>query len=149
MSLSVHVGARWLLPIDRPPIENGWIEVVDGRIVAMGQGRPPVTARDFGDVALLPGLVNAHTHLELSWMASRVPPAAALGDWIKDLIALRRAKPEPDDGEARDAATRAAVAMHASGVVLAGDISNTLMSVPLWRAAGIAATVFHEMLAFN
>jgi cytosine/adenosine deaminase-related metal-dependent hydrolase len=143
------VAAHAVLPIAGPPLQPGWIEIARGRIVRVGDGPPPPGARDLGRVAVLPGLVNAHTHLELSWMAGRVPPASSLGDWIRDLIALRKSSPESDNAEAQEAATRAAVAMQASGVVLAGDVSNTLMSVPIWRAAGIAATVFHEMLAFN
>ena len=62
----IAVRARWVLPIDQPPIEGGIVTIAGGRIVAVGEncsGRPP---RDLGDVALLPGLVNAHTHLEFS-----------------------------------------------------------------------------------
>ena len=70
--------ARWVLPIDRAPVSEGWVEVAEGRIAAIGQGRPPGDAQDLGDVALLPGLVNAHTHLELSWMAGRVPPSGSM-----------------------------------------------------------------------
>ena len=73
--MSVTVRARWVLPIDRSPIRDGWVDVQDGRIHRVGQGAPPRTGevRDLGEAALLPGLVNAHTHLELSWMAGRVP----------------------------------------------------------------------------
>ena len=73
--------AAWVLPIDAPPIRNGWVEVDRGRIVAVGTAaeRPPDAgtgstnaeppAASGETVAILPGLVNAHTHLELSWMA--------------------------------------------------------------------------------
>src|SRR5256885_12326415 len=36
--------ANWILPIDRPPIEGGWIEIDGGRIAAVGRGRPPASA---------------------------------------------------------------------------------------------------------
>ena len=149
MTAGAIFAAAAVLPIAGPPLRPGWVELAAGRIVRVGGGLPPPGARDLGNVALLPGLVNAHTHLELSWMAGRVPAAASLAEWIRHLIALRQGRPEAGDPEAHEAAMRAAVAMRADGVVLAGDISNTLMSVPLWRAAGIAVTVFHEMLAFN
>jgi len=57
--------ARWVLPIDRAPIEDGWIEIDPAahRITRVGAGTPPGDAQDLGEVALLPGLVNAHTHL--------------------------------------------------------------------------------------
>jgi cytosine/adenosine deaminase-related metal-dependent hydrolase len=138
-----------VLPIAAPLMRPGWVEVDAGRIVRVGPGEPPGSARDLGRVAILPGLVNAHTHLELSWMADQVPPAASLTSWISQLIALRKTRPDPNDDEARQAAFAAAMAMRASGVVLAGDISNTLMSAPVYLDANLAATVFHEMLAFN
>ena len=69
--------AAWLLPISQPPIRDAWLRTERGRIVAFGHSRPgDFTASDeidLGNVAVLPGLVNAHTHLELSWMRGRVP----------------------------------------------------------------------------
>ena len=85
--------SRWLLPIDRPPIAGGWIDVSGDRIVAIGSGAPPRGATDLGDVAILPGLVNAHTHLELSWLAGRVAPAASIVGWIRALMAERASGP--------------------------------------------------------
>ena len=59
--------ARWVLPVDSPPIAGGVVTIVDGRIVAVESksGRDAATV-DLGDVVLIPGLVNAHTHLEFS-----------------------------------------------------------------------------------
>ena len=81
--------AAWVCPIDQPPISNGVVSVADGKIVSVGMGASPGGIRDLGRVALLPGLVNAHTHLELSWMRGRVPPAAKFTDWVKTLFAVR------------------------------------------------------------
>jgi cytosine/adenosine deaminase-related metal-dependent hydrolase len=141
--------ARWVLPIDRPPIRDGWVGVADHRITAVSGGRPPADTEDLGDVALLPGLVNAHTHLELSWMAGRLPPASSMDEWMQGMLALRRAGPPGGDVEAMSAAARAAVAMHAAGTVLVGDISNTLISPPALSEAGIGGVVFHEIFGFN
>ena len=91
--MSEVIRARWVLPIDRPPIENGWIETAGGRVLAIGRGRPPEAPRDLGAVVLLPGLVNAHTHLELSWMANLVPPAASMVEWIRTLLRVRESGP--------------------------------------------------------
>ncbi len=140
--------ARWVLPIDRPPIEGGWIEAQGERITRIGAGPAPGAAEDLGDVALLPGLVNAHTHLELAWMAGRVPSAASMDEWIRTLLSVRRAGPEGGDAEIRQAMVRAATDMFATGTVLAGDISNTLQSPPVLLEAGIGGVVFHELLGF-
>jgi len=144
--------ARWVLPIDRPPIAGGWIDARDGRIAAMGSGTPPGSSddvEDLGDVALLPGLVNAHTHLELSWMAGLVPPADSMNDWIRALLRLRQAGPAGGESAIVAAMARAAVSMHATGTVLVGDISNTLASPRALVQARLGGVVFHELLGFN
>jgi cytosine/adenosine deaminase-related metal-dependent hydrolase len=146
---SIVLRAAWVLPIDAPCLRDGWVEIADGRILARGTGRPPARAADLGHVALLPGLVNAHTHLELSWLAGRVPPAGSMVDWIRQVVALRTAGPDAQD-EASIAPMRAAVAdVQATGTVLVGDISNTLASRGVLAEAGLAGVVFYELLGFN
>jgi cytosine/adenosine deaminase-related metal-dependent hydrolase len=149
MGGSFFLQSRWLLPIDRPPLDGGWVEIADGRIVRTGSGTPPTPARDLGNVALLPGLVNAHTHLELSWMAGLVPPAGSMTEWIRTLMRVRRdgpaGGPETDAAAVRDAAR----AMRDSGTVLVGDVSNGLTTVGALREAGLGGVVFHELLGFS
>src|SRR5262245_31458149 len=127
--------ARWVLPIDRPPIAGGWIEVSGQTITRVGSGRPPGAARDLGEVVILPGLVNADTHLELSWMAGAVPPAASMDEWIRTLLRVRRAGPEGGQAEIDRAAESAIHHAQATGTVLIGDITNSLSTVPLLRRA--------------
>jgi aminodeoxyfutalosine deaminase len=141
--------ARWVLPIDRPPIAGGWIEVSGQTITRMGSGRPPGAARDMGDVAILPGLVNAHTHLELSWMAGAVPPAASMDQWIRTLLRVRRAGPDGGLAAIDRAAASAIEDAQATGTVLVGDVTNSLGTLPLLRAAKLGGVVFHEVLGFN
>lgn len=143
------VRARWVLPIDRAPIDDGWIEWRDDRIARIGSGRPPGDADDLGGVAILPGLVNAHTHLELSWMAGLVPPASSMDEWIQTLLRVRREGPAGGEAAAIESMVRAAVTMRAAGTVLVGDISNTLLTPRVLDDVGLAAVVFHELLGFN
>ncbi len=140
--------ARAVLPIERPPIDGGWVAIESGRIAAVGGGTPPGPAEDAGDVALLPALVNAHTHLELSWMAGRVPPAAAMNEWIRALVQLRRRGASGGRGAEQNAARVAASSLVETGTILVGDISNTLMTPAILREAGLGGVVFHELLAF-
>lgn len=138
-----------MLPIDRPPIQDGWIEVADGRIIGVGDGRPPAPAEDLGDVALLPGLVNAHTHLELSWMAGRVPPASSMVAWIRSLLAARVADGvEPSSGNGSEVAGAIAIA-RSTGTALVGDISNTVITPGLIASGGLGGVVFHELVGFR
>jgi aminodeoxyfutalosine deaminase len=159
--------AAWVCPIDQPPIARGWVATVDGRILAVGgpadllpdtgdkplqkTGRnraPPLVRRDLGHVALMPGLVNAHTHLELSWLRDRVPPSASFVGWITQLFALRRRPEDPADPEVLSAALQAATEARESGTVAVGDISNSLASVGPMAEAGLGGLVFHELLGF-
>lgn len=85
--------ARWLLPISEPPIEYGTVAVDDGRIAYVGPraGAPPAGAeRDLGDALLMPGLVNAHTHLELTAMRGFLEELP-FWSWIRTLTRARAA----------------------------------------------------------
>ena len=64
----IRYHARWLLPIAEPPIEHGTVAVDGARIAYVGPraGAPRGRDEELGDVLLMPGLVNAHTHLELT-----------------------------------------------------------------------------------
>ena len=145
--------ARWLLPIHRAPVTDGWIRVRDGRIVALGEGAAPEApderVEDLGAAVILPGLVNAHTHLELSWMAGLVPPAASMHEWIRALMRRRRAGvPGGADEEAR-ALDQAVTVVRATGTALVGDVSNSLSSVRAMARGGLGGVVFHELIGFS
>jgi len=145
----MFLSAKYLLPIDRPPVRGGWVEIEAGQVVQWGNGRTPAGARDLGDVAVLPGLVNAHTHLELSWLAGRIRPAASMVEWIRALVAERAAGPPGGEAEAARAARAAAATMRRTGTVLVGDIGNSWMSLPVLCEAGFGGVIFHELLGFN
>lgn len=139
--------ADWIVPISGPPIRRGSITLAGGRITAVG-GRTP-DAVSLGNVAILPSLVNAHTHLELSYLHERVPPSASFNDWVMTLMALRRDFTDPQAAAILDAAKAAIAHARATGTGLFGDVSNTLVSVPLLREAAMPAHVFDELLGFN
>jgi cytosine/adenosine deaminase-related metal-dependent hydrolase len=145
--------AAWICPITRPPIADGWVAIDGERIVGLGsdwRDAPSRQVHDLGQAAVLPGLVNAHTHLELSWLRGRVPPAATFIDWIKQLFLTRGGRHERhDDTDVLDA-TRAAIReLRDGGVSAVGDISNSLASVGPLRDEGLRGIVFHELLGFN
>lgn len=142
------VRARWVLPIERPPIENGWVALDGGIIRDVGSGAPPPgTVTDLGDAAIIPGLVNAHTHLELSWMAGRIPAASSMAEWIGALVALRRGC-SPPVAEQKAAAIAALTEARARGTIAFGDISNTLLTADVLATAAVPSVLFHEVLGF-
>jgi cytosine/adenosine deaminase-related metal-dependent hydrolase len=140
--------ASWILPVTDEPIRDGFVSVEDGRITAVGAGAPP-DAIDLGHVAVLPALVNAHTHLELSYLRDKVPPKHTFLDWIRPLMAARREYPDPADPVILQAARRAIDEARASGTGLLGDISNTLVTLPLLLEAGMPGRIFFELLGFT
>lgn len=128
-----------------PPLRDGAVALDGDRIAAVGP-RAEVEAR-FGpgerlDAVLLPALVNAHLHLELSHLAGRVPGGAGLPAWIEAFVGARRAGGE--EGAAA-AMARGAADLVAAGVAAVGDVSNTLGSLAPLAAAGLCGTVFHEV----
>lgn len=78
--------ARWVLPITQPPIENGTVVENGGKITYVGPraSAPPGGDYELGESILLPGLVNAHTHLELTAMRGFLEDAQFTG-WIDKL----------------------------------------------------------------
>lgn len=141
--------AEWVLPIAGPPIRGGWVRVARGRILSLGHRdddlAPGDDVVDLGDAAVLPGLVNAHTHLELSWMKDRVPPADAMPAWTVALMALRHTVSIDPTGPI-DAAAREA---RAAGTSLVGDVTNTLASYQPLADSELAAAIFLEILGFD
>lgn len=81
--------AKWIVPVATPPIENGCVTVADGKVLAVGNSKDistPVGANivDIEDGVIIPGLVNAHTHLEFSDLESPIgQPGIAFTDWVR------------------------------------------------------------------
>jgi cytosine/adenosine deaminase-related metal-dependent hydrolase len=150
--------ASWVLPVTAPPVRAGWVAVEDGIIVGAGGpaedpvrlGCPADRASDLGDVALMPALVNAHTHLELSWLRGRTRPASGFLSWVSGMMRERLQSPDGrDEPYVRAAMALALEEMKASGTGLAGDISNSLAHLDLLDESGLAGVVFHEVIKFR
>ncbi len=151
----VRVHARWVVPVVAPLIRDGWIDIdtVRGEVVGLGASasgrRAPAGHRiDLGEAVVLPGLVNAHTHLELSYLAGVVAPADDFVAWVRALLAARRANPATVTTVA-EAAGRAIAAMEASGTAAVGDIGNTDAAVQALAASSLSGVHFREALGFR
>ena len=149
--------AAWILPIVAPPIRDGWVEVADGVVTGVGdraalRGRADARHVGLPSHVVLPGLVNAHAHLELSALRGAVPPARSMPDWARAVMAGRAGLADAGTGAAGGVpdAVRAAVAeMRRSGTALVGDVANTRASVEPLRRSRLAAVVFREALGFD
>lgn len=144
--------ARCLLPIDAPPIRDGVLTLADGRILAVGEntsGRPP---RDLGDVAILPGLINAHAHLEFSDLPAPLGrPNMPFTDWLHAAVTWRRQQmAEADAAERRWQAARDGLAEVArSRAAAVGEIASPGWSEAAFETCPLDVTVFLELLSLS
>ena len=153
----IRYHASWVLPISGPPIRDGWLAVDRGRIAAYGAyggvvRRGPTDGAsvvDLGHVAVLPGLVNAHTHLELSYLKDEIPPASEFVTWVRAVMAARRQRSDPRSTEIVQSIDRAIGECLASGTAVVGDISNTLVTFEPLTRSPLAGVVFYELIRFN
>jgi cytosine/adenosine deaminase-related metal-dependent hydrolase len=150
----IRYHAAWILPISEPPIHDGWLAVDRGRVVALGSAGRRVLADgarevDLGDVAILPGVVNAHTHLELSYLRDEVAPASEFVTWVRGVIAARRQRSDPRAPEILDAVERAVVEAIGFGTAIVGDVGNTLVTFGPLSHSALAGVVFYELIGFN
>lgn len=150
MSPGLTLLARHVLPMAAPPIENGWIRIERGRIAALGRRDPPGRPIDLGDAILLPGLVNAHTHLEFSDLKAPLSAEGGLPGWIGRIVAMRRARAGGAEEQARllQAVEAGLGESAAAGVTTVGDIATTAYpaAVPV---DGPRIRVFREALGLS
>lgn len=138
--------ADWILPVSSPPLHRHCLTIDAGRI--RGLAPDAADAVDLGSVALLPGLVNAHTHLELSHLRGAVGRSSRFIDWVRELLRIRRER-QGDSPSRMEAAAAAAIdEARRSGTILFGDVANSLAIVPVLDAADVSAAVFLELLGF-
>ncbi len=140
------IRGRHVLTAAGRPLDGGWLRIAGGRIVGCGRGRPPGRVVDLDDCIVMPGLVNAHTHLEFSDLPRPLDPAGGLPRWIERVVALRRDRESrPDPAACRAAAIRAGLGESAAaGVTAIGEIATALP--PADGSRGPRCRVFREAL---
>jgi len=142
--------ASWILPVAGPPLARGRVAVDGGRVAWVGRrgdpGEPEGPARDLGEGVLLPGLVNAHCHLELSHLGGGIAFGAGFVPWVEDVVASR-GRFAADD--MRAAAAEAIAFLEEHGTVALGDVSNALDHLDLLAASSLSAVVFLELVAWD
>jgi aminodeoxyfutalosine deaminase len=140
------VSAPWVVPISTPPLRDGAIALDATDAIVAVAPRADLLSFNLPETraegALLPGLVNAHTHLELAHLAGRVPGGDGLVRWVGRLLGLAK----PSSEEARAATHAAARAAVAAGTAAIGDVGNTLAAVPALAEAGLRGIFFHELV---
>jgi cytosine/adenosine deaminase-related metal-dependent hydrolase len=143
--------AAFVLPVTAPPIRDGFVAVKAGVVTGVGSAAerpvgPNVSEIDLGSAILMPGFVNAHTHLELSHLAGAVAGDRGFVPWIEEQLRIRA---ERSIDEVQPAIAQAIRSLQESGTVAIADVSNSLAAVGPLRESTLHAVVMHEILGFD
>jgi 5-methylthioadenosine/S-adenosylhomocysteine deaminase len=142
-----RLAARWLLPVEGAPIERGAVLIgSDGRLDAVGPDsavpRPhDVPAVELDNAVMLPGLINIHTHLELTGLESGAPEHD-FAAWIRR---LREQKSRRTPTEYVAAARRGLAACYAAGVTTVADTGDSGAVIGVLAEAGGSGVVYQEV----
>jgi cytosine/adenosine deaminase-related metal-dependent hydrolase len=132
------ISAGWVVPVDGPPVEDGYVAWEDGRILEVGRGR---AERHYDEAILLPGLVNAHSHLEYAVYAG-FGDGRPFGDWLATHIGRKRKL----DGDGMLAIARLGAAESlAAGITTTADYSFSGAAATAAEELGLRAIVYLEV----
>jgi aminodeoxyfutalosine deaminase len=137
--------ARWVFPVSGPFLERGTITIRGDKIEAVEPRGMRTPDEDLGNIAIIPGLVNAHTHLDLSGARGLIPPTDPdhFTDWLRGVIAYRRTRtPEQIQADVRVGLAECL----RSGTTLMGDITADGGSWDALAEAKTRAVVFREVI---
>ncbi|HEU5279773.1 MAG TPA: amidohydrolase family protein [Gaiellaceae bacterium] len=140
--MSRVLSADWVLPIEGPPIEGGAVVIEAGRVAAVGHASELGAGTRYDDSVILPGFVNAHSHLEYAVYGGFGDGLGDFADWIL-LHVERKARIGWD--EYVDIARLGAAHCLASGVTTVGDCSYSGAAAVACADLGLRGTVYLEV----
>ena len=134
----------WLVPVESPPIFRGYLVLNQGRIEFVGNDLPakfnPIRQHSFPNVAILPGLINSHCHLEFSDLTAPIPVGESFPNWIENVIDHRtalRGTPEQLAKNRQSAIEQGIEESYAAGVRWIIDMTTSPWN-PDWIDSAIA-----------
>ena len=145
------INADWVLPITSPPIKDG-IVLTDGKAIkAVGSGKelskfPYDEIIDCSGKIILPGFVNAHSHLELTGFRGKIEKGLPFTDWARKVVSIRK---DITENEIATAIKDGVDELISSGVTTVGDFSQTGITAKILNERGLRGTVFLEFSGFN
>jgi aminodeoxyfutalosine deaminase len=142
------LSASYVFPVSQPPVRNGILETdEDGTILGLSQPENPETripGVEYYDGIIIPGLVNTHCHLELSYLKGKISQGSGLGGFIGAINKLRNLPSEDREISVIEADRE----LYRNGVVAVGDISNSISSLNVKLNNPIYYHTFAETFGF-
>ncbi|MBI4008017.1 MAG: amidohydrolase family protein [Planctomycetes bacterium] len=146
--------AKYLLPVPEKAIENGALAIKESKIVAVGKypdihRDPPMAGCpviDLGESVILPGLINSHTHLELTSLHGTIKPTKSFTNWIMKVV---RARLSWGEGKLNNSVQNGITMSMESGTTTLADISTTGHAFQKLKCSPLRKTIFHEVIDFN
>jgi cytosine/adenosine deaminase-related metal-dependent hydrolase len=140
--------ARYVVPVESHPFEDGVVRVEGGVITAIEPARRSSWNEDLGDVALLPGCVNAHTHLEFSTLDAPLGYAGiSFPHWIREVIQWRRTVQSTSSTlDAKTAIRQGISESRRHGVTAVGDIATDPAVARFLNEMSVPGVTFFELL---
>ena len=145
------ISADYIFPVSSPPIKNGIVIVQDdGKIIDVTS--PPTSLlQERGEIekysgVIIPGFVNTHCHLELSYLKDKMPKGKGLDEFVTEVENIRRKFSEE---EILNALVKAEDEMIKNGIVAVGDISNSDFSFHQKAKGKLKYHTFIEVLGFH
>ena len=135
-----EVSADWVLPVDGPPLEGGLVRFEDGAIVEVTEGR---AERHFEEAAIIPGFVNAHSHLEYAVYAG-FGDGKAFGPWIRTHVDR---KERLDPAAMLAIARRGVLDSFAAGITTTADYSFAGAAATAAAELGLRGIVYLEVFS--
>jgi 5-methylthioadenosine/S-adenosylhomocysteine deaminase len=139
--VSAVLSADWVLPVEGPPVADGAVAIEDGRIVAVGAASELGEGERFGDAVIVPGFVNAHSHLEYAVYAG-FGDGLPFDRWI--LVHVER-KERIGWEEFLAIARLGAAECLASGITTVGDASFSGAAAQACDELGLRGIVYLEV----
>src|ERR671928_1207600 len=140
----IRYHARWVVPDTRPPIRDGTVAEIGGRIAYVGErsGAPLGLDRELGDAILMPGLVNAHTHLELTAFRGLLEDLP-FGDWIARLQSAKVAVMSAE--RFLDSARLGITEGLRAGITTYADTCDSGVALQAMRELGVRGIMYQEV----
>ena len=140
------IRARWIVPVGSRPIADGTITIQGERIVAVEAARKRPPDHDLGNVVVLPGLVNAHTHLDLGGLRGSIPEPDHYTHWLREVVQYRcRSSVDDWNRAVRDGIEESI----RNGTTLLADVSASGCSGHWLENAPIRSVVFFEVIGLH